>query len=91
MTPINGYPSTITLPSYHLPSFYKLWALWDNNNNQFWTNAAAASRNFFNNTANNATALTPETAQFDGSSSDKFGYNSHRTIQNVVMDYYWWG
>lgn len=58
-TPINSDPATFTLPSYHLPSFYKLWALWDNDNNAFWNNAAAASRAFFQNAAHPTTALTP--------------------------------
>ena len=37
-----------TDPSYHLPAFYELWALWGPEaDRDFWRQAAAASREFF--------------------------------------------
>jgi len=42
-----GTPSQFTDPSYHLPHYYELWARWADKDNEFWYEAAAASREFF--------------------------------------------
>jgi len=47
-----------TDPSYHLPAFYELWALWGpKDDRSFWAEAARASRAFFQRVAQPQTAL----------------------------------
>lgn len=89
-----------TDPSYQLPAFYELWARWgpvaDRN---FWKEAAATSRAFFQHAANPATGLAPDYANFDGTpwaapwstNSAKFQYDSWRTAMNWSVDWAWWG
>jgi oligosaccharide reducing-end xylanase len=88
-----------TDPSYHLPAFYELWALWGpEKDRDFWSAAADVSRDFFVKTAHPKTALTPDYAEFDGSpkaaSWDKgtanFRYDAWRTAINWSMDNGWW-
>ncbi|NOK58464.1 MAG: hypothetical protein GFH27_549279n270 [Chloroflexi bacterium AL-W] len=55
-----------TDPSYHQPGFYDLWALWADKDNQFWADAAVASRNFLQTTVHPTTGLMPDYANFDG-------------------------
>lgn len=89
-----------TDPSYHLPAFYQLWALWGPQPDRaFWEQAADASRDFFLKAAHPETALTPEYADFDGSpwsapwrpDSIHFQYDAWRTAMNWAMDWAWWG
>jgi oligosaccharide reducing-end xylanase len=89
-----------TDPSYHLPAFYELWALWGPPaDRQFWQDAAQISRQFFVKTANPITGLSPEYANFDGSpyaafwnpQSVCFQYDAWRTAMNWSMDWAWWG
>ena len=96
-------PSTergaFTDPSYHLPAFYELWARWgppaDSN---FWRQAAAASRNFFQHVADPVTGLTPDYANFDGTVVSNvwnrgvvnFRYDAFRTAGNWSVDWSWW-
>jgi oligosaccharide reducing-end xylanase len=88
-----------TDPSYHLPAFYELWALWGpEQDRDFWKQAAAASRDFFVKTTHPVTGLSPEYANFDGSPWDKaqdgYSVNFHadawRTAMNWAMDWAWW-
>ncbi len=88
-----------TDPSYHLPAFYELWALWGPEaDRSFWAQAASASREFFVKTTHPKTALAPEYANFDGtpwasewnSSSVHFQYDSWRTAMNWSFDWSWW-
>ncbi len=86
-----------TDPSYHLPGFYELWALWADKNQAFWRSAARVSRDFFQTAAHPTTGLYTDYANFDGSPKfTTFNPNSHlsafdamRTIQNVAFDYAW--
>jgi len=89
-----------TDPSYHLPAFYELWALWGPANDRaFWTETAAASRDFFQRTAHPVTGLTPDYANFDGTPwaadwnphSADFGFDAWRTVMNWSVDWSWWG
>ncbi|HTQ49312.1 MAG TPA: glycosyl hydrolase family 8 [Candidatus Acidoferrales bacterium] len=89
-----------TDPSYQLPAFYELWARWGPAaDRKFWTEAAAASRDFFQRAANPATALAPDYANFDGTpwaapwntNSADFQYDSWRTAMNWSVDWAWWG
>lgn len=88
-----------TDPSYHLPAFYELWALWGPAaDRQFWKEAAQVSRDFFQKTTNPITGLSPEYANFDGSPyasswnsrSVNFQFDAWRTAMNWSMDWAWW-
>jgi oligosaccharide reducing-end xylanase len=88
-----------TDPSYHLPAFYELWALWGPKaDRKFWQQAAAASREFFQRAANSKTALTPEYANFDGTPwqapwnprSANHHADAWRTAMNWSVDWAWW-
>jgi oligosaccharide reducing-end xylanase len=85
-----------TDPSYHLPAFYELWALWADNHNDFWKALAIKSREFWKTTVHPTTGLNPDYANFDGSpvadSADHkvFYYDAWRTIGNSSLDYSWW-
>lgn len=91
-----GNADDFTDPSYHLPHFYELWARWADKNNQFWCDAASASRTFLKNAAHPLTGLIPDYANFDGSPADpwksgsnNFRYDAWRTIMNIAVDYSW--
>ena len=56
-----------TDPSYHLPHFYELFALWaDEEDRMFWREAAGNSRVFLHLACNPDTGLSPEYAEYDG-------------------------
>jgi oligosaccharide reducing-end xylanase len=89
-----------TDPSYHLPAFYELWALWGPEQDRaFWSEAAAVSRDFFQRAAHPITGLTPDYAHFDGTPcasdwsphSADFRFDAWRTAMNWSMDWSWWG
>ena len=84
----------ITDPSYQLPAFYELWALWADKDNDFWSDAAVASREFFRKSANPATGLMPEYAHMDGRPFEgrgDFGFDAHRVLADVALDAAWFG
>jgi oligosaccharide reducing-end xylanase len=89
-----------TDPSYHLPAFYELWALWGpEQDRQFWAQTAAVSRDFFLKTTHPVTGLSPEYANFDGSpwgdshnsQAVHFSGDAWRTAMNWSVDWAWWG
>ncbi|WP_207431183.1 glycosyl hydrolase family 8 [Sabulibacter ruber] len=88
-----------TDPSYHLPAFYELWALWGPEpDRSFWKAAADTSRAFFQKTTHPVTGLAPDYAHFDGKpvttpfnpNSHHFAYDSWRTAMNWSVDWAWW-
>jgi len=91
----SGRNSTYTDPSYHLPAFYELWALWAAEDNDFWAEAAEESREFFHRAAHPETGLMPDYAQFDGTPTGgehaDFRFDAWRTLANVAMDFAWFG
>jgi oligosaccharide reducing-end xylanase len=91
----SGRNSTYTDPSYHLPAFYELWALWAAEDNEFWAGAAVESREFFHRAANPETGLMPDYAQFDGTPTGgehaDFRFDAWRTLANVAVDFAWFG
>ena len=98
LTPNKDYCNR-TDPSYQLPAFYELWAKWGPEaDRDFWKQAAAASRDFFQRDANPRTGLTPEYANFDGTSwasprntnSVSFQFDAWRTAMNWSVDWAWW-
>lgn len=89
-----------TDPSYHLPHFYDLFALWANEeDHDFWKKAAAASREYLKKACHPVTGLCAEYSTFEGEpySGDQeiFGRHdwyysdSYRTIANIALDYEW--
>ncbi len=84
-----------TDPSYHLPHYYDLWALWAEKDNEFWAEAAVASREFFKVAAHPDTGLMANYTTFEGEpkySGDygQFFYaDAWRVPMNVALDYAW--
>jgi len=94
--PTKGPASQITDPSYHLPHFYEIWARWADKDQDFWRQAAEASRAFFKKAAHPKTGLMADYAQFDGTPVDMnngqhqdFRYDAWRVGMNVAMDWSW--
>jgi oligosaccharide reducing-end xylanase len=86
--------SGYTDPSYHLPAYYELWALWAKQDNAFWKSAATASRFFFKTAANPTTGLMADYTYFNGSPYNDtlhkdFRFDAWRTLSNVAVDYSW--
>ncbi|MBZ4647529.1 MAG: xylanase [Clostridia bacterium] len=87
--------STFTDPSYHLPHFYELFALWgEPEDKQFWLEAAAASREYLKKACHPITGLAPEYANYDGSpyvcnGHEHFYSDSYRVAGNIALDYEW--
>lgn len=93
--------SPYTDPSYHLPHFYELFALWaDEEDREFWKEAAAASRKYLVTACHKETGLCSEYANFDGSPMDEdlpwgnfgdFFSDAYRTAANIGLDAQWYG
>lgn len=88
-----------TDPSYHLPAFYELFAVWGPPADAaFWKDAATESRQFFVKAAHPLTGLCSDYANFDGSpkarredpQSVQFRYDAWRTVMNWSVDQAWW-
>lgn len=88
-----------TDPSYHLPGFYELWALWGPERDRAkWKTIATTSRSFLQKTTHPTTGLGPDYANFDGSpksvswggNHQDFMYDAHRIANNIAFDYAWW-
>ena len=88
-----------TDPSYHLPAFYELWARWGpEEDKEFWSQAAQASRDFFPRAANPVTGLAPDYANFDGTpvtnrwarGGNNFRFDAFRVAGNWSVDWSWW-
>ncbi|MBP5528458.1 MAG: xylanase [Lachnospiraceae bacterium] len=90
-----------TDPSYHLPHFYDLFAKWAyEEDREFWTKAADASREYLKTACHEKTGLCAEYANFDGSPMKKklpWGYfgdffsDAYRTAANIGLDAEWFG
>ena len=92
-----------TDPSYHLPHFYELFALWaDEEDRPFWKEAAEVSRKYLKAACHPDTGMNAEYAEFDGSpmsrklpwASDRhdwFYSDAYRTVANIGLDYAWFG
>lgn len=83
-----------TDPSYHLPAFYELWAMWAKEHNQDFRDFAAKSREMFPRFANEKTGLMPDYAYYDGRPHDHyehkdFRYDAWRCIMNMAVDFSW--
>ncbi|NLZ83587.1 MAG: xylanase [Clostridiales bacterium] len=89
-----------TDPSYHLPHFYELFALWaDEEDREFWKEAATVSRKYLAKVCHPVTGMSPEYGEFDGSPMNRmmpggeihnqFYSDSYRTVANIGLDYEW--
>ena len=92
-----GY--TFTDPSYHIPAFYEVWAMWaDDGRADFWKECAAASREYLHKAIHEQTGLNSDYSNYDGSirmykgshfGTGNFRYDSWRVPMNIAMDYSW--
>lgn len=91
-----------TDPSYHLPHFYELFALWANEEDRdFWKVAARESRSFLKKACHPVTGLNAEYSEYDGTPypgqqeifgrHDWYYSDAYRTIANIAIDYEWFG
>ncbi|MBU3840240.1 MAG: xylanase [Candidatus Ruminococcus intestinipullorum] len=91
-----------TDPSYHLPHFYELFALWaDEGDREFWMEAAKASREYLHLACHPDTGLSPEYSEYDGTphtgTEEQFGRHdwyysdAYRTMANIGLDFSWFG
>lgn len=85
-----------TDPSYQLPHYYELWARWADKDNQFWCDAAFASRRLLRAAANPTTGLSPDYTDFDGKATNpwpgghsEFRFDAWRVAMNVAVDWLW--
>ena len=92
----NVQASQFTDPSYQLPQYYELWARWADRDNQFWCDAASASRTLLERAADTVTGLSPDYANFDGTPTsrwwgghDDFRFDAWRVAMNASIDYLW--
>ncbi|MEO6317117.1 MAG: glycosyl hydrolase family 8 [Chitinophagaceae bacterium] len=91
-----GY--TWTDPSYHLPAFMEVWALYANDGHeQFYKDCADTSRAYLHRACNPVTGLNPDYSEFSGAPHNTpwvpvaFRYDSWRVPMNIAMDYNWFG
>ncbi|GIP18002.1 hypothetical protein J40TS1_36440 [Paenibacillus montaniterrae] len=84
-------------PSYHLPHFYELFALWAyEEDRNFWKEAAQASRDYIDISCHPVTGLAAEYAHYDGTPNHIRGFghffsDSYRVAANIGLDYAWFG
>lgn len=95
--------SDFTDPSYHLPHFYELFALWaDEEDRPFFKEAARVSREYLAKACHPKTGMSAEYAEFDGQPMsrplpwttdrhDWFFSDAYRTAANIGLDYEWFG
>lgn len=86
-------------PSYHLPHFYELYALWaDEEDRPFFKEAAKASREYLHKACHPDTGLSAEYAEYDGTPytdtkifgrHDWYYSDAYRTIANIALDWSW--
>lgn len=87
-----------TDPSYQLPAFFEVWALYaKDGHEQFYRDCADTARAFLHRACNTSTGLTTDYAEFSGAPHparwmpQAFRYDSWRVPMNIAMDYNWFG
>jgi oligosaccharide reducing-end xylanase len=85
-----------TDPSYHLPAFYEIWALYaKDGHEQFYKDCADTSRVFLHRACDSLTGLNSDYTDFSGKARPTpwapvgFRYDSWRVPMNIAMDYAW--
>jgi len=93
-----GDGHTWTDPSYHLPAFFEVWALYaKDGHEQFYKDCADTSRAFLHRACHPVTGLTSDYTDFSGAPHPTrwmpvgFRYDSWRVPMNIAMDYIWFG
>lgn len=88
-------------PSYHLPHFYELFALWAYEEDRaFFAEAAKRSREYLHKACHAKTGMSAEYADYDGAPytqvraswggrHDWFYSDAYRTAANIGLDYAW--
>jgi oligosaccharide reducing-end xylanase len=87
-----------TDPSYHLPAFLEVWALYaKDGHEQFYKDCADTSRAFLHRACHPVTGLNADYADFSGAPHPTrwmpvgFRFDSWRVPMNISMDYNWFG
>lgn len=87
-----------TDPSYHLPAFLEVWALYARDGHeQFYRDCADTSRTFLHRACYPLTGLNYDYTEFSGAprttrwAPPAFRYDSWRVPMNIAMDYAWFG
>lgn len=87
-----------TDPSYHLPAFYEVWAMYaKDGHEQFYKDCADTSRAFLHRACDPVTGLNYDYTEFSGQPHTTrwmpagFRYDSWRVPMNISMDYVWFG
>lgn len=87
-----------TDPSYHLPAFFEVWAMYaKDGHEQFYKDCADTSRAYLHRACHPVTGLNYDYAEFSGEAHIApwmpagFRYDSWRVPMNIAMDYYWFG
>lgn len=86
-----------TDPSYQLPAFFEVWALYAKDGHaQFYKECADTARAFLHRACSSATALNTDITDFEGEPLGRgmkpaFRYDSWRVPMNIAMDYNWFG
>ncbi|SEO37609.1 oligosaccharide reducing-end xylanase [Mucilaginibacter gossypiicola] len=87
-----------TDPSYHLPAFYEVWALYaKDGHEQFYRDCADTARAFLRRACDPVTGLNPDNSYFSGKPfgwgkmKPAFRFDSWRVPMNIAMDYVWFG
>jgi oligosaccharide reducing-end xylanase len=87
-----------TDPSYHLPAFLEVWALYaKDGHEQFYKDCADTSRAFLHRACDAVTGLNADYTEFSGKpratrwAPSAFRYDSWRVPMNITMDYVWFG
>jgi len=87
-----------TDPSYHLPAFMEVWAMYaKDGHEQFYLDCADTSRVFLHRACHPVTGLNADYTDFSGKAhsnhwmSAAFRYDSWRVPMNIAMDYNWFG
>ncbi len=93
-----GNSNEFSDPSYHLPAFYEMFALYGPSADaQTWRDLAEVSREYLVASAHPSTGLHPDYATFAGAPTtgspgdghDEFRYDAWRVVMNMGMDYAW--
>ena len=87
-----------TDPSYNLPAFFEVWAMYaGDGHEQFYRECADSARVFLHRACDPVTGLNTDYTEFSGAPHPTrwmppaFRYDSWRVPMNIAMDYNWFG
>jgi oligosaccharide reducing-end xylanase len=93
-----GRNYNFTDPSYQLPAFFEIWALYaKDGHEQFYKDCADTARAFLQRACASPTGLNTDLTDFSGAPLNTrwmhpaFRYDSWRVPMNIAMDYNWFG